>query len=106
MEQKSVTTEDIVMELVVNSGMARSMAMAAIDEAGNGNTESAREQLKDAKEQVSKAHAFQTNLISQEAGGSHQEMTLIMVHGQDHLMTSMVVIDLAEKFINLYEKMK
>ena len=32
-------------------------------------------------------------------------MSLLMCHGQDHLMTAMVVIDLAEKFIEVYQKM-
>lgn len=104
MEQNNVSMEQIVMELVVNSGMARSMAMAAIDEAERGEITNAREQLEAAKTQISKAHEFQTDLIAQEAGGNHQEVSLIMVHGQDHLMTAMVVIDLAEKFINMYEK--
>ena len=32
-------------------------------------------------------------------------LRLLMCHGQDHLMTAMVVIDLAEKFIEVYQKM-
>lgn len=106
MEQQKITTEDIVMELVVNSGAARSLAMAAIDEAAQGNLNVAREQLAEAREQISKAHVFQSNLIAWETEGCKQDMSLIMVHGQDHLMTAMVVIDLAEKFINLYENTK
>lgn len=106
MEQNQVSMEQIVMELVVNSGMARSTAMAAIDEAEQGEIGRAREQLEEAKAQISRAHEFQTDLIAREAGGNRQEVSLIMVHGQDHLMTAMVVIDLAEKLINVYEKMK
>lgn len=104
MGSNEVSMEQIVMELVVNSGTARSMAMAAIEEGAQGNFEAADEQLEAAKNQIAKAHEFQTELIAQEAGGNPQKVSLIMVHGQDHLMTAMVVIDLAEKMIQLYKK--
>ena len=99
-----ITMEQIIMELVVNSGAARSIAMAAIDEASEGNFEAAEQKLAEAKEQVNKAHVFQTHLISKEADGQHQEMNLILVHGQDHLMTALVVIDLAEQMVKMYKR--
>lgn len=104
MDVHEVSMEEIVMELVVNSGAARSMAMVAIDEAAQGNFTAASEQLEKAKNQIAKAHEFQTDLIAGEASGNQQKMSLIMVHGQDHLMTAMVVIDLAEKMIQMYQK--
>ena len=104
MERKELEVEDIVMNLVVNSGAARSLAMEAIDLAEQGSTQEARARLEESREMIAKAHNFQTELISGEANGEHHEVSLILVHGQDHLMTAMVVIDLAEKFIDLYEK--
>lgn len=105
-EKQGTSAESIVMELVVNSGAARSMAMQAIEEAAKGSFEAAFQKVKEAKEQINKAHAFQTELIAAEAGGQSQPVSLIMVHGQDHLMTAMVVIDMAEQFIRLYQKME
>lgn len=104
MEQKEIDVEEIVMNLVVNSGAARSLAMEAIDLAEHDSIAEARAKLEESREMIAKAHNFQTSLISGEANGEHHEVSLILVHGQDHLMTAMVVIDLAEKFINLYEK--
>ena len=101
MDVHEVSMEEIVMELVVNSGAARSMAMAAIDEAAQGDFTAASKQLEEAKNQIAKAHEFQTDLIAAEAAGNQQKMSLIMVHGQDHLMTAMVVINLAEKMIQM-----
>ena len=49
-------------------------------------------------------HEFQTGILKAEASGEHLEMSLIMVHAQDHLMNSMTVRDLANEFIKLYEK--
>ena len=98
------TMEQIIMELVVNSGAARSLAMGALDDASEGNFADAEQKLTEAKEQINKAHAFQTHLIAKEADGEHQEMNLILVHGQDHLMTAMVVIDLAEQMVKMYKR--
>lgn len=105
MERKPIDVEEIVMNLVVNSGAARSLAMEAIALAESGSTADAQAKLEQAREMIAKAHNFQTELISGEANGEQHEVSLILVHGQDHLMTAMVVIDLAEKFIKLYEKL-
>lgn len=105
-EKQEIAAESIIMELVVNSGSARSMAMQAVEEAAKGSFEAARQKLEEAKVQINKAHAFQTELIAAEAGGQSHPVSLIMVHGQDHLMTAMVVIDMAEQFLKLYQKME
>ena len=44
--------------------------------------------------------------IRKEAAGEKVETSLIMCHGQDHLMTAMVIIDLAAEFIDVYKSMK
>lgn len=97
--------EQIVMELVVNSGNARSTAMEAIEVAKKGKIDAAKEMIEEAREQINGAHNFQTKLIQDEIAGQAAPMSLIMCHGQDHLMTAMVVIDLAEQIIALYEKL-
>lgn len=97
--------EKVVMELVVNSGNARSIAMEAIENAQAGKFEEAEQKIGEARKEVNKAHNFQTELITKETNGEGVPFSLIMCHGQDHLMTAMVVIDLAEKFINVYKAM-
>lgn len=105
-EKQEITAENIIMELVVNSGAARSLAMQAIDEAVKGSFTAASQKLEEAKTQINKAHVFQTELIAAEAGGQSYPMSLIMVHGQDHLMTAMVVIDMAEQLVKVYQKLE
>lgn len=103
--ENQVSLEEIIMELVVNSGAARSAAMGAIEDAKNGEFEQSYEKIADAKEKINKAHAYQTELMTKEANGEKQEMSLIMVHGQDHLMTALLAIDMAEQMIELYKKL-
>ena len=95
----------IVMNLVVNSGEARSIAMEAIELARQGQFEEATAKIAQARETINAAHNFQTELVQKEINNDPVPMSLLMCHGQDHLMTAMVVIDLAEKFIEVYQKM-
>jgi len=95
--------EMAAMSLVGNAGEARSLAFEAIADAKKGNFDEAREKIKKAKECSLKAHETQTELICAEADGEKMELGLLMVHAQDHLMTSMLARDLAEEIITLYE---
>ena len=98
-------SDAIVMNLVVNSGEARSIAMEAIELARQGQFEEATAKIAQARETINAAHNFQTELVQKEINNDPVPMSLLMCHGQDHLMTAMVVIDLAEKIIEVYQKM-
>jgi PTS system cellobiose-specific IIA component len=98
-----LSMEQIVMELVVNGGNARSKAMSAIKAAKGGDFELAKEKIKEANEALNKAHDFQTKLIQKEASGESVEISLLMVHAQDHLMNAMTVRDLAKEMVSMYE---
>lgn len=106
---REISAEDIVMNLVVNGGDARSKAMEAIRVARENNFDEAEKLLKEATEALNNAHNFQTDLIQSEMGGEEPaRVSLLMVHGQDHLMNAMTVCDLAAEIVELnkllYEK--
>ncbi|EHJ01757.1 phosphotransferase system PTS lactose/cellobiose-specific IIA subunit [Clostridium sp. DL-VIII] len=101
-----LSMEQIVMELVINGGNARSKAMAAIKAAKGGDFELAKEKIKEANEALNKAHDFQTKLIQKEAAGESVEISLLMVHAQDHLMNAMTVRDLAKEMVFMYEEFR
>ncbi|MBS5115721.1 MAG: PTS lactose/cellobiose transporter subunit IIA [Erysipelotrichaceae bacterium] len=96
--------ETVIINLIVNSGSARSSAIEAIQFAKAGDMEKARESLEQAKESVNEGHHSQTELIQAEIRGEKAPLSLLMVHAQDHLMTSLLCIDLATEFVDLYEK--
>ncbi|MBF4695668.1 PTS lactose/cellobiose transporter subunit IIA [Fusibacter ferrireducens] len=97
-----MTMERIIMELIVNAGNARSLAMEAIGSAKTGDFVKAEEQLKTSEEWLNKAHVFQTELIQAEAAGTKTELSILLVHGQDHFMNAMTVQNLAKEFVSLY----
>ena len=78
--------------------------MKGISLARKHKIEEARAKLKEGRESVTEAHSIQTNLILKEASGEKQEISLLLIHAQDHLMNAMTVLDMAEEFINLYEE--
>ncbi len=51
------------------------------------------------------AHHSQTGLLTQEAQGNHMTVTLLTVHSQDHLMTSIAFTDLAKEIIDVYRRL-
>lgn len=98
--------ELIAMELVGNAGESKSLAFEALYHAKKGEFELAKEKIKLSTESILKAHSIQTDLICKEADGNKVELGLLMVHAQDHLMTSMLAKELISEMIELYEKLE
>ncbi|SEO14507.1 PTS system, cellobiose-specific IIA component [Amphibacillus marinus] len=96
------TMTEIAFQIILYAGNGKSSAMEAIQEAKEGNFEAADLKIKEAGEELGKAHKFQTELLQQEARGDGQSVNVILVHSQDHLMTSMTVRDLAIEIIEIY----
>ncbi|KAE9506562.1 Lichenan-specific phosphotransferase enzyme IIA component (plasmid) [Lactiplantibacillus plantarum] len=48
---------------------------------------------------------MQTKMLTAEANGKHSQLTLLTVHSQDHLMTAITFIDLAQELIKVYHKL-
>lgn len=93
-------------DLILNAGNAKSTALMAIEAARDFDFEEAERCLKEATENMRKAHQAQFDMIQQEASGNPIEVNIILVHAQDHLTMAMMARDNAEEFINLYKMIK
>jgi PTS system cellobiose-specific IIA component len=49
-------------------------------------------------------HSVQTKLIEADEGEGKTKMTLVMVHAQDHLMTSILCRELATELVEIYRR--
>ena len=96
---------ETAMGLIAGAGDSRSYSMEAIMRAKEGHFDEARACLQKAKEAMVDTHDIQTQLIKGEMLGEKSELTLLMVHAQDHLTFAMLSRDLATEIIELYEKM-
>ena len=86
--------EEVVMGLIINSGQARSLAYAALKQAKQGDFEAAKTMMEQSRMALSEAHLVQTQLIESDEGEGKMKVSLVLVHAQDHLMTSMLAREL------------
>ncbi len=93
--------ENIIFSLISYSGEARSLCMEAMSSARQGHFEEAKEKLKSAEECLSNAHKAQTDLIQKEAGGDKTDISLLLIHAQDHLMNAITIKELAYEIVEL-----
>ncbi len=91
-------------EIVAYAGDARSKLINALKEAEQGNYDEADKLIESATELITQAHKSQTDMLQAEARGEDVELGFIMVHGQDHLMTTMLLRDVIQNFITLYKR--
>jgi PTS system cellobiose-specific IIA component len=97
--------EVTIFTMISHSGEARSSSMEAIAYAKKGDFIQAAACLEDANRKLDLAHGEQTKLIQSEAQGKKVEISLLLVHAQDHLMNAIVLRDLATEFVDLYKHM-
>ncbi len=97
--------EQTAFTLILHSGDARSACMEAIQYAKQQDFVKAEQLLEQATEEIGKAHEAQTGLIQKESQGNRSDITLLLIHAQDHLMNSITVKDLAREFVELYKRL-
>lgn len=98
--------ENVIFGLIINSGESRGMAFEALKNAKEGDFEKAKELMKLADEKSIESHKVQTDLIQKEAQGESTPVSLLMVHAQDHLMTSILAKELINEIIYLHEEVE
>lgn len=91
-------------EVVAFAGEARSKLMEALNEAEKGNYVLADELVEEANVSLIEAHKSQTQMLAAEARGENIELGFIMVHAQDHLMTTMLLKDTIKHLFNIYKR--
>lgn len=106
MESPIQDLEETVMELIINSGESRSCAMQALYAAKAGKWNEVDGLLEESTAASKKAHVVQTQLIGLDEGTGKVPVNLIMVHAQDHIMTSMLARELIEELITVHRKLQ
>ena len=72
--------------------------------ARNGEFDEADELIKKGESELTNAHNAQTELLAKEAQGKDIEYSIMLVHAQDHLMTTIMYERVAKEFITLYRE--
>ena len=93
-------------QIISSVGMARSLFIEAIQEAKAGNFEAAEQKINEGNENFTTGHHAHAQLIQQEASGDVTQMTLLLTHAEDQLMSAEAFKILAQEFIDLYKEIK
>lgn len=97
---------EIAFELILHAGNSRSQSILAVREAEAGNFEKAEEHLKEAENELRLAHDIQTDLLQKEAEGDTHEISILMIHAQDHLAMAMSQKEVSLQIIHLYQRLE
>ncbi|HDJ4689967.1 TPA: PTS lactose/cellobiose transporter subunit IIA [Staphylococcus aureus] len=87
-------------EIVAFAGDARSKFLEALTAAQAGDFAKADALI----EEGNNAHRAQTSLLAKEAQGDDIAYSVTMMHGQDHLMTTILLKDLMKHLLEFYKR--
>lgn len=96
--------EQEIIQIIANSGESKMKSFEALKCLKNKDFKKARELLKESRFIDLEAHNAQTKIIAQALDPDATDaVTLLMVHAQDHYMTSQLARDLIEALIDVFE---
>ncbi|GAB2659356.1 PTS lactose/cellobiose transporter subunit IIA [Vibrio panuliri] len=104
--QELEITEEFLMSLLCYVGAARSAFIAAMRAARAGDFEQAQANVKEGDQALKDVHKSQTELIGYDEGAGKVQMTLILTHIQDHIMTTMLCREVTEEIIAIHKELK
>lgn len=93
-------------QLVAHAGDAFSHFYEAVVRAREGRFDEARASLDAGEACMNEAHRTQTELLAAEAQGEDIAFSLMLVHGQDHLMTTIMFGRMARELVEVYRELR
>lgn len=104
--EKMTKLQQLSFEIIANVGEAKSYAFAALDAAKKSDKALYDENMDKAEEMMNAAHKIQFDLLAKEAQNKLEDakFSIIVVHAQDHLMTTLTTIELIKEIAQLYFK--
>ena len=94
-------TETVIFEIILHAGNARAESYDALAAAKTGDFAAAAAHLGKAEEEIGIAHRAQAGVIQREAAGEKQEVSILFIHAQDHLMTAMAEKNLIAHMVDM-----
>lgn len=95
--------ELICFNIISTVGTARSCYIEAIHKAREGEYNEAEKLIAEGDQMFSEGHHSHADLIQKEASGEKTELSLILLHAEDQLMSAEAFGILAKEFIDVYQ---
>lgn len=94
----------VAFNIILHSGNAKTKIHMAFKSMREADFNTTTQLLEEANQEILEAHKSQTELLQSYANGTKIDMEIIMVHAQDHLMTTMTMREIAIEMSYLYKK--
>lgn len=96
--------ELICMQMITNSGSAKSSYIEAIQKAKEGDFDGAERLMEEGDEFFSACHGVHGDLLAKEASGEKIEFALILMHAEDQMASTEMAKVMAREIIALYRE--
>ncbi|MDA7027038.1 PTS lactose/cellobiose transporter subunit IIA [Bacillus sp. CLL-7-23] len=99
-----LTNEQICFQLILHSGNARSKVMESLKKYRNNSVEEAEELLVQAEQDLQASHEIHFKMVQKEAGGEKSEFSLLLMHAEDHLMSTLTMKELVTELLKIFKE--
>jgi len=96
--------EEVALQIISRGSDARNISYQALAASKAGDFEDAKNLLNEAEEKLQAAHKLQTELLQKKLN-TKDPLSILLIHGQDHLMTAMAEKNLIMEMIDLYKRL-
>ena len=93
-------------QIVGYAGDAFTHFYDAVERAREGAFDAAARELDEGEACLLEAHKAQTGMLAEEARGVDLPFSLMLVHGQDHLMTTIMFGRMARELVEVYKELR
>lgn len=95
--------ELVCVQMITNSGSAKSSYIEAIQKAKAGTYDEAAKLMAEGDEFYAQAHDVHSTLLTKEASGEKLDFSLILMHAEDQMASTEMAKVLAREIIELYQ---
>lgn len=96
--------ELILFQIISNAGEARASLFEALKASREEKFDIAEKCVEEAQESLLKAHKFHTKLIQQEASDEPVNVSMLLMHAEDQLMSTETLKDITKEMILTHKK--
>lgn len=103
MKLEDLTSEQINFQLILYSGNARSKVIQSLREYREGNVEESELLIAQAEQDLAVAHDVHFQLVQKEAQGEKVEISMLFMHSEDHLMSTLTMKELVIELLDIFK---
>jgi len=96
--------QSIAFQVILESGNGQEIIHQAFALMREVKFAEAEAKLEIAKDAIIRPHGSQASLLQRYASGINFDVDILMVHAQDHLMTTLMLKEVASEMLHLYKK--